>query len=291
MEKGTIGVMLMMVKHEVAKFGVYAVMEKLKNMGINVVEISQIDMTPEFVSELARACKELDMEITSLSCGTADLSAEVKYPGDTLENDFDKIVKDCKDLHCTVLRIGMLPMNCVESDEAAMKFVQDCEQYALRLKEFGINLYYHAHNMEMARFNGEMLLDTMRDKTECLGFELDTHWMWRGGVNPVDYVKKFKGRIHLLHLKDYRMAHVDLASYPVPEKEKIKYMFKDIVQYAEVGEGTLDMPSIIYSARECGTEFFLIEQDDCYGRDPFESIEISYNNLVKMGFGDWFKRG
>ena len=37
-----------------------------------------------------------------------------------------------------------------------------------------------------------------------------------------------------------------------------------------------------------GAEYFLVEQDDCYGRDPFESLKISRDNLVKLGFGDWF---
>ena len=38
-----------------------------------------------------------------------------------------------------------------------------------------------------------------------------------------------------------------------------------------------------------GSEYFLIEQDDCYGRDPFDSLKISHDNLVKLGFGDWFE--
>ncbi len=291
MEKGLIGVMLMMVKEEVAKIGIYAVMKRLKEMGFNAVEVSQIAMTPEFVSELDRACRELDMEVASLSCYLAPLFSGSKHPGDTLADDFDKIVKDCRTLRCTTLRSGMLPMSCMESGEAAMKFIKDCEHYALRLKEFGINYYYHAHHMEMAFYNGERLMDTMRDNTKCLGFELDSHWMWRGGVDPVEYIKTFKGRIHLLHLKDYRIGKVDFASYPVPDEKKINFMFNAVVQFAEVGEGTLDMPSIIRTARECGTEYFLIEQDEFYGRDPFESIAISRANLVKMGFGDWFARG
>ena len=37
-----------------------------------------------------------------------------------------------------------------------------------------------------------------------------------------------------------------------------------------------------------GSEYFLIEQDDTYGRDPFESLRISRDNLIKMGYADWF---
>lgn len=38
-----------------------------------------------------------------------------------------------------------------------------------------------------------------------------------------------------------------------------------------------------------GSEYFLIEQDDTYGRDPFESLKISRDNLIKLGFADWFE--
>lgn len=34
--------------------------------------------------------------------------------------------------------------------------------------------------------------------------------------------------------------------------------------------------------------YFLIEQDDTYGRDPYESLKISHDNLVRMGCADWF---
>ena len=28
--------------------------------------------------------------------------------------------------------------------------------------------------------------------------------------------------------------------------------------------------------------------DFCYGRDPFDALKISHDNLVKMGYGSWF---
>lgn len=57
---------------------------------------------------------------------------------------------------------------------------------------------------------------------------------------------------------------------------------------AEVGEGTMDTSACMQAALEGGSEYFLVEQDDCYGRDPFESLRISRDNLIKMGYADWF---
>ena len=99
--------------------------------------------------------------------------------------------------------------------------------------------------------------------------------------------------IRLVHLKDYRIGEMPIPEGGVDFTSKegmMKFMsnFTNIVQFAEVGEGTLDMPAIIQAGLEGGGEYFLVEQDDCYGRDPFDSLKISHDNLVKMGFGDWF---
>ena len=38
----------------------------------------------------------------------------------------------------------------------------------------------------------------------------------------------------------------------------------------------------------CGSRYFLIEQDDQYGRDPFDCLATSMANLKALGFADWF---
>jgi len=49
-----------------------------------------------------------------------------------------------------------------------------------------------------------------------------------------------------------------------------------------VGEGNLNWKAIIEAAEEGGVEWYIVEQDSCYGRDPFESLAISYRNLKAM---------
>jgi len=52
---------------------------------------------------------------------------------------------------------------------------------------------------------------------------------------------------------------------------------------AEIGAGNLNWPAILKAAVEGGVEWYFVEQDHCYGRDPFESLAISYRNLRTMG--------
>jgi sugar phosphate isomerase/epimerase len=55
-------------------------------------------------------------------------------------------------------------------------------------------------------------------------------------------------------------------------------------RFAEIGEGNLNWPAILEAAETGCVEYLLVEQDNCYGRDPFESLAISYNNLKAMGY-------
>jgi len=50
----------------------------------------------------------------------------------------------------------------------------------------------------------------------------------------------------------------------------------------EVGEGNLDWPGVIEACEAAGSEWYVVEQDTCQ-RDPFESLEISLNNIKSWG--------
>lgn len=285
MNKGKIGVQMMMLKGKVDELGVYETMRKMVELGYHCVEVSQIPMTEENVSELKRACADFDIKVAALSAALDPMMPGM--PGETLFNDFDKIVKDCKTLDCNFLRIGMLPMNLMGSKEKIMEFVKRADVMAEKLAEHGIALYYHNHHVEFQKFDGEYLLDIIKNNTTNIGFELDVHWIQRGGENPVEFIKKYAGRVTLLHLKDYRIGQLDLSSLG-GDRSKFMQAFTNVVEFAEVGEGNLDMKGIIEAGLASGSQYFLIEQDQTYGRDPFECLKISADNLRKMGYADWF---
>jgi sugar phosphate isomerase/epimerase len=284
--KHKIGVQMMMVRGKVEELGIYETMKKLNELGYSCVEVSQIPMTEENVSGLKKACEDFGMEVAALSAGLEP--AFPGAPGETLSTHFDKIVQDCKTLDCRYIRIGMLPMSLMGSKEKTLEFAQKAEAMAERLAEHGIELYYHNHHVEFQKFDGKYLLDLIKDSTKKLGFELDVHWIQRGGENPVEYIKRYKGRMALLHLKDYRIGQMDLSFMESGDRSKFREAFSNVVEFAEVGEGNLDMKGIIEAGVESGAEYFLIEQDDQYGRDPFESLRISAENLRKLGYADWF---
>ena len=284
-KKGKIGVQMMMLKKEIAEQGMYGVLEHLTQMGFHAVEVSQIATPPEVIAEMQRAQTELGMEIVALSAMVRNsFKNRSDIPMDSLEENFDKIVADCHALGCKVVRLGMIDLSLAYSPEAMLQTCDEMESYAKRLKEHGIDLYFHAHTFEFHRWQGKPMMSHFLERTSALGFELDTHWLQRGGMSPA-YVSEFKGRILIFHLKDYRIGLL-------PRDKDIGSMgyniFGDIEQFAEVGEGCLDIPAYITAGLESGSKYFMIEQDQGYGRTAYESLAISRDNLVKMGYGSWF---
>ncbi|MBS4210190.1 sugar phosphate isomerase/epimerase [Bacillus sp. FJAT-50079] len=286
MEKGKIGVQMMMLKGKVEEIGVYETMRKVRELGYRAVEVSQIPMTEENVSELKRASDDFEIEIAATSAALEPTMPGMKV--ETLTNDFDKIVSDCKKLDCNFIRIGMLPLNIMGDKDQILAFIQKAEAMAERLAEHGIELYYHNHHIEFQQYDGKYLIDMMREGTSKLGFELDVHWIHRGGADPVDVINRFENRISLLHLKDYRIGQLDMSALDPKDMSKFMQAFTNIIEFAEVGEGSLDMKSIIDAGLASGSKYFLVEQDNVYGRDPFDCLETSAENLRKLGYADWF---
>ncbi|MEE2752407.1 MAG: sugar phosphate isomerase/epimerase [Candidatus Latescibacterota bacterium] len=287
MQKGLIGVQMMMFGNKVLDTGPYAVLKKLTEIGYHCIEISQIPMTPENVAGIKKACETFDIKVAACSAGLEPLPRG----GESLASDFSKIVDDCKTLGTNLLRIPMLPFTYLGNREKALDFVSRADEMAERLAEHDIELYYHNHHHEFEKYGGKYLMDIIKDSTKRLGFELDVYWIQRGGENPLTYIRQFEGRIKLLHLKDYQIK-LDLSLLAGEMSfEKVVSAFNDAVKFAEVGEGNLPIREIIDTGLECGSEFFLVEQDDVYGRDPFDCVAISRDNLIKLGYEDWFACG
>ena len=285
MKKGKIGVQMMMLKGKVEELGAYEVFRRLRELGFSSVEVSQIPMTPENVQEMKRACEDFDIVVAACSA-----SLEPTFPGqpgEFLTTGFDKIVEDCKTLNCNFLRIGMLPFSSMGSREKALDFVQRCDEIAERLAEHDIELYYHNHHIEFVKYDGQYLLDIIRDNTKYMGFEIDVHWVHRGGEDPIRVLKNYKNRVKLLHLKDYRIAEVKLPE-DSSDRKAFFDAFVNVIEFAELGQGNLPIQEIIEAGLEAGSQHFIIEQDDQYGRDPFDCLADSRDYLIELGYGDWF---
>ena len=135
---------------------------------------------------------------------------------------------------------------------------------AKTLKENGKYFMYHNHDMEFRRENGKLILDRLAEgiSPDEMGFTLDTFWIQAGGGDPAWWIEKFAGRVPCIHLKDFAYGRKMMV----------------------VGEGNMNFDRIFGAAADAGTEYMIVEQDDCNGEDPFECLRRSYAFLRSRGF-------
>lgn len=279
-----IGVQAMMLKENVARDGAYATLQRVREIGFTSVEVSQIPMTAENVGEIARARDELGIEIDAISANVED---RPHVANDSLATSFDKIVADARTLGTRNVRIGMMPHAAMTSKAALLDFCATVDGFAQRLGEHGVQLYYHNHHIEFARYDGRHILDLIRDNAPHLKYEIDVHWVHRGGMHPQTVLEDYAGVVDLIHLKDYRIGPLSPEAFEAVadgDREAWRTHWLGVVQFAEVGEGNLDWAGIIDRGLASGAQHLFIEQDQQYGRDALDCLATSYDNLVALGY-------
>ncbi len=231
-------------------------MQKVQAIGYTAVQISAI--SPDISDE--------DVKRVADDTGLTICNTHVR-PADALWNDMDAVIKQHQLWACQHVAIGGMPAEYRESGEDGYKrFAVDGSKIGEQLAEAGLTFSYHNHNFEYVRFGKRNGMEIIFDESDpnYLQAELDTYWVQYGGADPIAWINKMKNRLPVIHLKD--MA--------VEGHEPIM---------AEVGEGNLNWPAILQACKDSNVEWYAIEQDRTYGRDPFESLKISYDNLRAMG--------
>ncbi|MGO1285710.1 MAG: sugar phosphate isomerase/epimerase family protein, partial [Brachybacterium sp.] len=264
--------------------GMYEVLRQVRELDIDAVEVSQVEMTDELIDDLVRGKADFGVETAAMSVSIAPGGN-----GFALETEFDRAVEACRKTGSRFLRIGMMPFSAMTSKQAAEEWAASVEPYAARLAEQGITLCYHNHHVDLILFEGERIFDIVRRVAPSLLFEVDLHWVQRGGMAPLDMLAAYSGACKLIHVKDFRVAPMPAEAVEKLEAKEMDMqefygIFLSLAQFAEVGQGNMDWPALLPAAEKAGAEYFLIEQDDTYGRDPIDCIRESREYLRSIGY-------
>lgn len=268
-----------MVKFYMWEHGPDATFRKVREAGVSCFELSQVDMTEEYIDRLLEASAKHGVTVMATSVNYLPLFPNAK--GLDLERDLEKVIAFNKKLGVRYIRDSLMPSCCVNRREGFLEAAQALNHYGELLAREGLKLYYHNHHFEFQRFGDKTGFELLAEATDprYVGFELDVHWLQRGGQDPIRWIRRLAGRTDLVHLKDYRIRMPDVAPTPALLHQE------QSIQFAEIGAGTLDMPAIIDASLQSGAVYLPIEQDDTYGRDPFDCLKESVENIRAMGYG------
>lgn len=149
--------------------------------------------------------------------GLQAVSAHIS--GEALENDTDNQIAFLK-----AAGIAQVAYPYFRSDDEQDWFAlaERLEKLAQRLAAEGITFSYHNHDHELSGQTGDQpILDMLLERAPSLSLELDSAWAYAAGHDPAAYLKRYAGRIPLVHLKDLRREGegwrtVELGSGEVP---------------------------------------------------------------------------
>lgn len=154
-------------------------------------------------------------------------------------------------------------------NKAERQTLDDYKTYAERLnrmgekcEQAGVHLCYHNHSFEFGQIDGKIPYDLLIEEFDPANvqFELDIFWASLGGYAPEKLMKKMKGKIRLLHLKDKLGGVAD-------EHDESEV---PIDAYQELGDGVVDIKKVLKLAPKVGVEQCFVEQDQ--SPDPIKSI-------------------
>lgn len=192
-----------------------------------------------------------------------------------IDNEPERIAAKAKSLGCKYIACGLSRFTVWEDVTSLKELVDGLNRLGKFFNEQGLELLYHNHNMEFAKYDGKhTALEYIFTHTdpELIGAELDTYWVHLSGSDPKAWCGRLGKRLKAIHLKDLGVTGVS-----TPEK----YIKTPSVM--ALGYGNLDLEGIIKAADEVGCDWFIVETHTGWIRgDSLYTAGLSYQYLKNL---------
>ncbi|MBQ9048199.1 MAG: TIM barrel protein [Solobacterium sp.] len=186
----------------------------------------------------------------------------------SLEKETAAVIQEAKDLHTDrVVITGMYRF-----DYGNLQTVQELaarlNKAGAVLRDSGISLLYHNHNVELLRPVPEKTAyDILIDETDpsCVNFEFDSYWFTEGGADALLWMKRLGNRMKMWHITDRGSRNNGPAITPILKSDSV-----------ELGTGNMNLDGLRVQAEANGVDAVVLETHrNWIGKDPVRSLEIS----------------
>ncbi len=144
------------------------------------------------------------------------------------------------------------------------------------LKEEGIALLYHNHNVEFQRVEGnKAAYDILLGETDpsYVNFEFDSYWAIDAGVDALGIMKRLDGRLKLYHVNDRGSRKKGVSVTPILKQDSM-----------ELGTGNINLKALLTQAISVNVDAIILESHKNWiDNDPVKSFQVSGEYLKKMG--------
>lgn len=229
-------------------------LKRVKEIGYDCVQVSAFGpYRPAFLRD--------ELQKNGLSvCAT-------HTPYERIVNETDAVINEHKTIGCPYVGLGYMSLKTAED---VRRLLSDIVPAAKKIHDSGLGFVYHNHQHEFLRLDdldgGKRIMDYLLAHTDAEVFGLlpDLYWLQVAGLEPAKFLRENAARIHVVHLKDMCVAP-DLGH-----------------RFAEVFEGNMNYYDLLPVLEKTGVQYAAVEQDECYGKDPFDCLQTSRDNIRKI---------
>ncbi len=188
---------------------------------------------------------------------------------------FENIVEDCASTGIRYAGIAILMDEDRRTLDDCRRFAEQANAYGETSKAAGVQLYYHNHSFEFEPVEGTTPYDAMLEilDRDLVMLELDVFWAAVAGQDPVEWLHRIADRMLFLHLKDLKKgSQLNEYTTGIPRDS-----------FVELGDGMLDLKTILSEARKAGITRAIIDQDATQMEDKIASVRKNCDYIRALG--------
>ena len=127
------------------------------------------------------------------------------------------------------------------------RFAEEFNKKGEICKQNGIRFAYHNHDYSLKPLEGTIPQQLLMEQTDpsLVDFEMDIYWVVTANEDPELWLKKYKDRFRLCHIKDRTKT-------PVENNGK---------NSVDLGTGVINFGKVLKTAKENGMQYFIVEQE------------------------------
>ncbi len=154
--------------------------------------------------------------------------------------------------------------------DAFKTIAEEFNGYGAICKKNGLRFAYHPHDYPYKPVDGQLPIDVLLANTDpdLVDFEMDFYYTVTEGQDPEAYIKKYKPRFRLCHMRDVLKERLPAGS--------------DEESACDLGTGIINYPHLLSTGLHTGMKYFFVEQSRFFHETPLQSAKINIDYLKQI---------
>jgi len=154
--------------------------------------------------------------------------------------------------------------------DAFKRIAEEFNGYGAICKKNGLRFAYHPHDYPYKPVDGQLPIDVLLANTdpELVDFEMDFYYTVTEGQDPEAYIRKYKPRFRLCHMRDVLKERLPAGS--------------DEESACDLGTGIINYPHLLSTGLHNGMKYFFVEQSRFFQETSLQSAKVNIDYLEQI---------